>query len=373
MAYAYDGPAGPAYLVTTSASWAPDATRVEGAITIHYLTLGGADDHIGFGDRGTGVHSSELHTGFLATLAGHSYLLSAKWRVYGPDSEGHGHDGTAVSTPRLVKVPKPEPVRRLTEEQKLRDAKHSQQAYLFAATSVAAGAAIALIGAPPLGVAVALAGGVALGVGLALHKLARDPIDPNFRAIAPPKIPPAPRVAPGEGLSADAAKAMNTLFATQVQEIGLSRAILTAFNRSQGAHVKKQTTWERKQMLAAGAYAGQLATAMLTEARLRAAVREALDDPATPDLSVSEEDAYAFQDSLIRKGLPAQVTSTLAKLGLTGADQKELRAQIMAVDPSLLVGSPLDDAKLLASLRTVAADLRAFAKKAARDPLHTGQ
>ncbi len=95
--------------------------------------------------------------------------------------------------------------------------------------------------------------------------------------------------------------------------------------------------------------------------------------PDTPDLSVSEDDAYAFQDALVRKGLPAQLTAVLAKLGFTSGDQKELRAQIMAVDPSLLVGSPLADAKLLASLRAVAADLRAFSKKAARDPLHTGQ
>ena len=55
----------------------------------------------------------------------------------------------------------------------------------------------------------------------------------------------------------------------------------------------------------------------------------------------------------------------LAKLGFTSWTRRSLRAQIMAVDPSLLVGSPLDDAKLLASLRDVAADLRAFSRKAA--------
>ena len=80
-AYAYDTGLGPVYFLTTSASWSLEATRTEGAITIKYPTEGGDDDHLGFGSAGRGVHSSELHTGFLATYAGHRYLLRAKWRV----------------------------------------------------------------------------------------------------------------------------------------------------------------------------------------------------------------------------------------------------------------------------------------------------
>lgn len=374
-AYHSPGLVGPLYAVTTSASWTPDATRTEGAIIIKDLTAGGGDEHLNFGYAGLAVHSSELHTGSLPTLAGHRYLLRAKWHVYGPDSDGHGHDGTVLGPLRVLIVPKPL-IRRFTEDEKLRQAKYARAGYVLAAVFIASGAAIsASVVGSPLGLAFVAVGGVALGVAATIHYLSRDPIDPNFRVIAKPRIPAIPKVSAVEGLSAAAAAALNKLFAVQAQEIGLGRAILTAFNRSQGAHVKKQTVWERKQMLAAGKYAAQLATAMLSEVKLRPDVSLELDDPDLADVSVSEEDAYAFQDSLIRKGLPAQLTSTLAKLGFTRADQNQLRAQIMAIDPYLLAGSPLAaiaDAKLLASLRAVAADLKSFAKKAAKNPLHTG-
>ena len=289
----------------------------------------------------------------------------------GPDSEGHEHDGTVLGPLRILNVPKPEPVRRLTERDKRSLERNANVGYALCAAFLVSGLG-ASAAAPPVGLLLIAMAGVSCGVALTSSYLSRDPVDPNFRVVAKPKIPPASKVSAGEGLSVAAATAGNELLAVQVQEIGLSRAVLTALNRSQGAHVKKQTAWERKQMLAAGKYAGQLATAMLNEVKLRPGLREALDDPDTPDLSVSEEDAYAFQDPLIKKGLPAQFATTLAKLGFKRADQNELRAQIMASDLFAL-GSPLADAKLLASLRKVAADLRAFSKKAARDPLHTGQ
>ena len=105
-----------------------------------------------------------------------------------------------------------------------------------------------------------LAGAALIAIALYAHSISKDPIDPNFRAVAKPVIPPVPRISAGPGLTAAAAAALTRMLRIQMQEIGLSRAILTAFNRSQGAFVKKETTWERKQMLAAGRYAAQLAT-----------------------------------------------------------------------------------------------------------------
>ena len=109
---------------------------------------------------------------------------------------------------------------------------------------------------------------------------------------------------------------------------------------------------------------------------LRGKLELELDDPELSDLVVSEEGARAFEDSLIRNGLPAQLRTTLAKLGLTKADQAEVQARLLVADPSQYSGDPIAriaDPKLLASIREMAASLKAFSKKAVRDPLHTGQ
>ena len=122
-----------------------------------------------------------------------------------------------------------------------------------------------------------------VGLGLYLQKLALDPVDMNFRSIAKPKIPAIPKISPGEGLPAAAARALSDLFAVQAREVGYARAAATAFDRSQGAHVKKATDWEKKQVRASGKYAAQLANALLAEAKLWPKVKAALVDTALAD------------------------------------------------------------------------------------------
>jgi hypothetical protein len=208
------------------------------------------------------------------------------------------------------------------------------------------------------------------------NKMANDPVDPNFRSIVKPKMPPTPKASAGGGLSGTAATAFNKLFAAQVKEIGFGRALFTSVNRAQGAQAKKQTTWEKKQMRAAGAYAAQLAAALLDDVARRQDLARVLDDPDLGDLPISAEDVDAFRTSLIGKGLPSGMASELSKLGFTRAEQKLVYGWLLAADASSLSGdlrAKITEPKLLKRLRGAASALKAFAKKAARDPLHTGQ
>ena len=166
-----------------------------------------------------------------------------------------------------------------------------------------------------------------------------------------------------------AATALNKFLALQAKEIGLAGAIVTAFNRSQGAHVRKQVEWEKKQVRAAGTYAEQYATLILAEVKLSASVRRAFTSPA----NVSEEQAFAFQSSLIDGPLPAPLARSLSKLGLTKAELKEVEAQLIVRNhPSLYDGDVFAlvvDPLHLSIRRQVAAGLKTFAKKAAKYPL----
>lgn len=352
--------------VSASATWSPDAQATEGRIEIKDLTNGGTQG-IRFGNPGGVPRSSDTFRHFFGAAAGTLYVIRATWRVYEP---GGLKDGTAVSLPSQFQVPKPEPVGRLTDTGK-QDMAGVAFALVPAAGVMLCAAGLAAAVGP---VGLVLAGAALIAIALYAHSISKDPIDPNFRAVAKPVIPPVPRISAGPGLTAAAAAALTRMLRIQMQEIGLSRAILTAFNRSQGAFVKKETTWERKQMLAAGRYAAQLATAMRVDVRVRPQVGAALVGSAL-DVTVSSKDAYAFEEVLVRKGLPTSLPAVLSKLGMTKLGQKEARAQLLALDPSLYTGNTIDaltGTKPVAALRKMAGALDVFAKKAARDPLHTG-
>jgi hypothetical protein len=138
--------------------------------------------------------------------------------------------------------------------------------------------------------------------------------------------------------------------------------------------VKKAIDWEKKQVRASGNYAAQLAKALLAEASLWPRVRAALADSAFADITVSYEDALAFGESLVWRGLPAEMAANLTKLGFTKAEQREIRAQVATIDPGLYDGDVMDalpNARDIGNLRKLAAGLKAFARKAAKTPLAT--
>jgi hypothetical protein len=322
-------------------------------------------------DQGNVLHSSATYRTFFAIPSGSRHVIKAEWLAYTPKPSGRV-DGKKTSPQIILEVPLSEPAPRLTDKQKQDLNRLARGRYASCAAMLAGAAAGAASG---FGAPVAIVFGVLAGANCTLAYLndraARDPVDPNFRAIAKPKTPAVPKVVAGNGLSAAAAAAVNKLLAVQAKQIGLARAIVTAFDRSQGAHVKKQTAWEKKQVQAAGRYAAQLATLMLTEAKLRPGVRAAL--PSIPP--VSFEQAFAVGEPFARGTLPSELGSLLAKLDAKKAEQQEIRAQIAVIDPGLYDGdvrATIADPLQLTYLRQAAAYLKAFAKSAARDPLGTG-
>jgi hypothetical protein len=361
----YSGVATLAYV--TAARWNPEAVSEDVFVTFKYPD--GATDGARGGVGGAAPHSSGRYGDVAAGFAGQRIEFSAKWQVYNVGgTSGEGQSGKTVYT-----VPKREPAPRLTDQQKREWAGLAGAMITPSGVGIACLVALGVI-ATPLGIALAVYGAIHIAVGIYAVKQAFDPVDLNFRAIAKPKIPAVPKVSAGEGLPAASARVLNDLFALQAREIGLGRAIATAFNRSQGAHVKKATAWEKRQVRAAGVYAAQLASALLTDASLRPKVNAALADSGLADLTLTYEDALASGESLVWKGFPAEVKTTLSKLGLTKPEQNEMRAQLATTDPGLYDGDVLGliaDPRQISLLRKVAAGMKAFSKKAAKDPLAT--
>ena len=358
------------YAIVVSAKFSPEAlhddVRVSG-ISTKPKGLGFAP-FTGY-DQGNVLHTTAVYQASFAAWGPDRILITAKWNAYTPQVSGTVSGSKTATT--VIQVPKSEPAPRLVSERKQRLASQSTDRYAVCAIAAIAGGVTVEI--PPWAIAFAALAAESCAAGAVYHNMALDPIDLNFRVVANPKTPPAPKVVAGQGLSAAAAGSLKKLLSVLAKEIGLGRAIVTAFNRSQGAHVKKQTDWEKKQVRAAATYASQLSSLMLAEAKLRPSVRRAL----SRSVEVSEEAAYAFQSSLVARGsLPATLGASLSKLGLTKAELSEVHAQLVVRNhPTLYDGdavAAIADALDLKLLRQTATDLKAFAKTARNDPLNTG-
>lgn len=352
--------------IVVTAKFKPEALHDDARVTGISTKPGG----VGFSaftgyDEGNVLHSTAAYQNVVGAFQGDRILVGVKWHAYTPEVGGPV-EGTATSS-TVVQVPKREPAPRFVSERKQRFASRSTDRYAACAIGAIAAGITAEI--PPLAIAFGALAAESCAAGAMYHNMALDPIDLNFKVVAKPKTPSTPKVAPGKGLSATAAATLGKFLIIEAKEIGLTRAIVTAVNRSQGAHVKKEAAWEEKQVRAAGTYAGQLSSLLLAESKLLPSVRRALTTP----VNVTEEQAYTFQSSLISGPLPARLASGLSKLGVTKADQKEIRAQLIVRNhPTLYDGNPvakLADPASLSLLRQIAADLKAFANRAAKDPL----
>lgn len=355
------------YGVAVGARWQPEALHDEVRVTFVDLNGQGAAQPLNFRDTGNAVHSDATYRWFVGVAEGSRILVTARWRVYTPQPSGTV-EGTKTAPIATVIVPKREIRPRFDDQSKQRLRKKAGK---LAAACMAFAAAGALAGAvPPLAATALALAAVSCAGALGFAKLASDPPDMNFRSIARPKAPPAPRVSAGQGVSSAAAASINSLFAVQTQELGLMRAMLTAFDRAAGAYVKKQTAWEKRQMLAAGRYASRLSLLILEEVKLRTRARAAFTTP----LPVSQADAYAFGNSFVGGQLPPKLAAGLARLGVSRAEREEARSAAAVIDPSLYDGNAtalIADPTLLSGLRKTAADMKAFSKAAAKNPLET--
>jgi hypothetical protein len=357
-----------AYSLVATAKWNPETSSYEGYFDIKDLTDQYQFPRPGFGTGNTGGYSdAKVVDALFSAEAGHQYRITAHWKAYSPGGASAEEDSPVL----ILRAPKNEPVPRFTDDEK-RD-------FQFAATMgythcLGAILLLGMVAAGPgalilIGVAAAFA-----GAGVGFTALSRDPVDSNFRVVAKPTFPPEPKITAGADVSERGAAAARKLLAIQMREIGFVRALQTALNRSQGAHVKKQTAWEKKQMQAAGRYAAQLAAALLADAKLRPSVVPALAGSEVATVRATDTIAFATERSFVRTDLPASIRSSWSSLHLTKEERDEIHAQIMAVDGSFYprtAANVIADPKAVGALRRAAKSLQAFAEAAAKNPLET--
>jgi hypothetical protein len=195
---------------------------------------------------------------------------------------------------------------------------------------------------------------------------ALDPVDRSFHSIARPKRVTLPTV-PAGLLAPAAARAVNTFSALSARRLSLERALATALNRIQGAHLAHANRYVALQKRAARTYAGALAKVLRQAPGALRTLRSALLVSGFPNPLIDQEALVREQATIAAQGLPAQVRHGLAAAGLGGmllhmptaaiADAplsgvKPLHALDMLVDPRLLAAVAADARMLAAFART---------------------
>jgi hypothetical protein len=178
-----------------------------------------------------------------------------------------------------------------------------------------------------------------------------------------------PALAPisaGPGLDATAAQALNKLLSAEARAWTLVHAAAQAHARSLGAIRAHNARAAVSQARASGRFSAQAAKALRPLPGLRKAAASALQTAGTPEVTLSARQVLAFQGSVRRGGLPADLRARLNQLGLDSSDQKRIRALILGKEPERGSGSilirPLADASTRATLGRLA---RLFARRAA--------
>lgn len=197
---------------------------------------------------------------------------------------------------------------------------------------------------------------------------ANDPPDPRFRRIAEPRPPSPPRITAGPRLDKAAAAAFNALLDNQSLAIGLTRALVTAIERSQGAEIANDSVWQQRQLRAARRYAARLAVVLDAEPRKRRAARTALERSRFPTIMLGRETVQQLQEQVVKNGLPPALTADLRRLGFTKSQRKDAEIEMATHDARELVkiGSfpaALTNPPLLRATRAAADRLARFSKK----------
>lgn len=189
----------------------------------------------------------------------------------------------------------------------------------------------------------------------------------SVRALKPRLAP----LAPGPGLDASAAHALHRLLSAEARAWALVNAATLAQGRSLGAIRARDLVAARSQARAYGRFAGQAAKALRRVPALRAAALAALQAGGTPEVTVTDAQFRAFQDSVRKGGLPAEMKARLTQLGLRRADQRRVAKVVLATRPrgGPVLIAPLADASRLAATTRLAKLFKRTAARSRRQPL----
>jgi hypothetical protein len=231
--------------------------------------------------------------------------------------------------------------------------------------AMGAGADEPAVTAALLALAAVNAQGIAAGTALSA-----PPADRNHRRTARPVRPRLPRVAPGPGLNAAAATALNQLLTAEARAFALVHACARSLGRARGASARRDVRTMRRQTQTAARYAAQAARALRGLPRLRARAAAALRSGGTAEVMTTATDIAALQASVQATGVPADLRTLLSRLGVSGADLEPVRAALLVSTPGgpALIG-PLADRRRDANLRALASALGRFSASVRRSPV----
>jgi hypothetical protein len=188
-----------------------------------------------------------------------------------------------------------------------------------------------------------------------LNLLAEDPSDPNFTVIAQPVIPTLPPITPSGNLTAAEAAAFNALFTNEAQAIGYTRAIITSYNRAQGAFDAGNSFWLGQQLQAVHQYQGTLVLLLQTEITLRTNLVNLLSaDPGILPVTITPSQVLQFETSVVSNGLPASIVETLTQLGADSAAIDNIRMIAIVQDINAVAGNypaKIADPQLIDAIR----------------------
>jgi hypothetical protein len=356
-----------AYILSFSASWAPEATRYEGTLTMNDVTAG-VSDQAHFYDNGDIIRTSDvLHTDWVG-VGGHTYSLSTNWSVYGRDNQFDWGQGVGASPPAIVIPPV---ITKKVMGDDLQKALRNVSGRGFGATDavlaivgslsktsyVAAGGPGASRLAGVVGSAVALESAALQAATLALR-------DPRYAKVAPRAALKPTTLTAGGGVTASAVAAANAYVADATAAIASARALGTAVSRAATARDRKAAKARRAQAKAAAKHARTLAAALSKQAadatRLRAALAQ------SPLGSATVDQLQALQVAAAKGTYPQPAAATFTRLRATKAERESIRGGLMLnYAPQLPTDgvAELTRPEAIAELRSSAKLLLRFAKR----------
>lgn len=261
-------------------------------------------------------------------------------------------------------------VNRFTADEKL---KFSRRAAILSgdgalAAAVSGACLVTVIGAP-----CSIISGLeaaALGVAAGYYSyLAADPPSRHFRQLPKARIPSLPAIRAGNGMSRAVAAAATDLQKDYARESGLSRALMEAVDRSQGAAKARRQSFVRRQLGAAARTARRLAAALDDASRLRLRLRSAMKAAGLPDYPAGAANLHAVQHEIYTGSPPAGLSSTLDAFGLGQSRRKNVLSRLEITTPKTIlpgIYALLADPQRRASDRQTASTLRKFARRAGR-------
>jgi hypothetical protein len=217
--------------------------------------------------------------------------------------------------------------------------------FTYGGFAVAAGGtacAIATLGfCEPAAIPLQLAGVGSAALGYYLSTLARDPADPNYKVIATPNVAALPS---NLGLAAG-------VISDDATGIALISALITSYNRYQGAIAAGDQSWASQQLAAITKYSGQLNTLLATLSSDTRDFANQLLQQIPAGINVTQAQISQIEQYFATNGLTSEMKALLMTFGLSPAEIQNLAQVFYVLDPTTV------DANFPASALTLANQL----------------